>query len=443
MSRTPRQVACDVTADIRENDAYANLVLPRAISDAGLSSRAAADATSMTYGCARWLGFIDAVLGFVMDRPISAVDGEAIDILRLGTFELLVNSEPPHVVNEWVQLAKVNVPRATGFVNATLRAVARLSPEQWRNEIEHSLSGAQKTVALTSHPEWIVRSYEEVLGVDETCELIDVNNTPAIPVMVALPGLAQVPGDAVRGEISPFAFSAPQGNISTTPGLREGRVRVQDEGSQIAGILLARAAEIAPGEQWLDLCAGPGGKSALLAALLTPHSGILWANEPHAHRAELVRQALTPFGDSIRVTEHDGRDVARELPVAFSRVLVDAPCSGIGALRRRPEARWRKHEEDLVDLTRLQTELLESALDAVEVGGHVAYVTCSPDTRETVDVVATVIGGRTDAELIDTSHVLDSIAPQIDGVRRGTAVQLWPQRHNTDAMFIQLVRRTV
>jgi 16S rRNA (cytosine967-C5)-methyltransferase len=396
----------------------------------------------LTYGCARWLGFIDAVLGLVLDRPITAVDGEALDILRLGTFELLVNNEPPHVVNEWVQLTKSKAPRATGFVNATLRAVSRLSPDQWLHEIEHSLRGAERIVALTSHPEWIVRSYEEVLGVDETRELVDINNTPAIPMMVALPGLAQVPSDAVRSEMSPYAFSAPQGNISTTPGLREGRVRVQDEGSQIAALLLGRATEIAPGEQWLDLCAGPGGKSALLAALLAPHNGVLWANEPHAHRAELVRQALKPFGDSIRLTSLDGRDAAREFPAGFSRVLVDAPCSGIGALRRRPEARWRKHEDDLAGLTRLQTELLESAIDAVEVGGLVAYVTCSPDKRETVDVVEAVVVGRTDIELIDTSKVFDSITSGVDGARRGSAVQLWPQRHNTDAMFIQLVKRT-
>jgi len=206
--------------------------------------------------------------------------------------------------------------------------------------------------------------------------------------------------------------------------------------------VLASVKPIQPGERWLDLCAGPGGKSALLAALLAPSGGTLVANEPHEHRADLVRTALKPFGTSTLVTSTDGRKIASASETQFTRVLVDAPCSGLGALRRRPEARWRKREEDLGSLAQLQTELLDSALDVTTVGGFVAYVTCSPDARETVDVVAAVIGARDDVELCDTPAVLDTISHDVDGARRGSAVQLWPHRHNTDAMFIQLVTRT-
>lgn len=442
MTRSAREIACDVNAEIRVNDAYANLALPRALSQHSLPARDAADATSLTYGCARWIGFLDAVLGCAVDRTLTDVDGDVLDILRLGALELLINSAPPHVVNEWVNIAKKRTPRASGFVNATLRRVSRATAEEWRERLSNELEGDERTVALTSHPAWIVRSFESVLDSAEVRELIDANNTPAVPTMIALPGLAEPPLTSERGELSPFAFRAQQGNIALVPGVREGAVRVQDEGSQIAALLLAHAAPIDEGERWLDLCAGPGGKSALMAALLAQHNGLLVANEPHEHRAELVRTALKPFGDTTQVVSVDGRDIRTEFDSPFSRILVDAPCSGLGALRRRPEARWRKREDDLIGLTLLQRDLLHSAIDATSVGGFVAYVTCSPDPRETVDVVSAVTTARGDVAIVDTPSVLEEIAPSVEGARRGTAVQLWPHRHNTDAMFIQLVTRT-
>jgi 16S rRNA (cytosine967-C5)-methyltransferase len=217
---------------------------------------------------------------------------------------------------------------------------------------------------------------------------------------------------------------------------------VQDEGSQIAALLLGAVAPITPGEEWLDLCAGPGGKSALLAALLAPNHGALVANEPSEHRAELVRQSVRGFPDVVSVTREDGRDFGHDTPARFDRVLVDAPCTGLGALRRRPESRWRKHETDLDELTALQFELLSSAVLATTVGGHLAYVTCSPHPRETTDVVNRVLAEQSGLVAIDTGTVLTSIAPQTVGATNGTAVQLWPHRHATDAMFIQLFQRT-
>ena len=216
----------------------------------------------------------------------------------------------------------------------------------------------------------------------------------------------------------------------------------QDEGSQVAALLLAEVAPIAIGEEWLDLCAGPGGKTALLAALQRPHNGFLVANEPHDHRAELVRNAVQPLREHVRVTTKDGRIVGRDNPSRFDRVLVDAPCSGLGALRRRPESRWRKSEHDLDALTLLQEELLTAAIRATKPGGYIAYVTCSPDTRETVDVVQTVLDEQPGVIVIKTVDVLSQFASHVKQVGRGTAVQLWPHRHGTDAMFIQLLQRT-
>ncbi|MFM6968390.1 MAG: RsmB/NOP family class I SAM-dependent RNA methyltransferase [Microbacteriaceae bacterium] len=442
MTRNARDVAVSVVAEVRVNDAYANIALPKAITAAKLQSRDAADATTLTYGTARWQGFIDAVLRQCVDRPLTELDGDVLDVLRVGAFEITVGDEPAHIVNEWVEVAKRRVRRASGLVNATLRKVSRRTADEWREHFAETLTGDALIEATTSHPAWIVRSFASVLNPTEVDELIEADNAPAHPTLIALPGLASVPPAGTTGQLSPYAYPAPPGPISDITGIHDGSVRVQDEGSQVAAILLGAVAPIVIGEEWLDLCAGPGGKTALLAALQRPHNGFLVANEPHDHRAELVRQAVRPFRDHVRVISKDGRIVGRDNPGRFDRVLVDAPCSGLGALRRRPESRWRKREEDLDVLTMLQIELLTAAVRATKPGGYIAYVTCSPDARETVEVVQTVLDEQPFVTVIKTVDVLASITPNGHAVGRGTAVQLWPHRHGTDAMFIQLLQRT-
>jgi len=230
--------------------------------------------------------------------------------------------------------------------------------------------------------------------------------------------------------------------LTEEPGVADGVVRVQDEGSQLAALLLTAVSPVRSGERWLDLCAGPGGKTAVLAAVGLVAGATVVANEVQAHRAALVRKLLAPFDGRVEITVRDGRELCSENPDAFDRILVDAPCTGLGALRRRPESRWRKSLDDLDELVPLQRELLSAALGSLTVGGVVAYVTCSPLTAETVDVVDAVLAEHPEAEVIDTAAILVSIAPQLTDATRGTAVQLYPHRHDTDAMFIQLIRRT-
>jgi 16S rRNA (cytosine967-C5)-methyltransferase len=199
----------------------------------------------------------------------------------------------------------------------------------------------------------------------------------------------------------------------------EGRAGVQDEGSQIVALALARASVPGADTRWLDLCAGPGGKTALLAALAAGRGASVTANELREHRAKLVRRATEPWDVTVRVG--DGRELTGE----YDRVLVDAPCTGLGALRRRPEARWRREPTDVALLATLQRELLAAALRLVRPGGVVAYVVCSPHPAETVQIVG-------DRELLDARPYFPSAAP-------GFAVQLWPHRHGTDAMFCALL----
>jgi 16S rRNA (cytosine967-C5)-methyltransferase len=225
----------------------------------------------------------------------------------------------------------------------------------------------------------------------------------------------------------------------------DGRAGVQDEGSQLVAYALAAAPLEGSDRRWLDLCAGPGGKAALLAALASARGARIVANERQPHRAELVRRSLADADGFEAVTVEDG--TAPPWPAgSFDRVLVDAPCSGAGALRRRPEARWRRSPEDLRDLVPLQRALLDRALDLARPGGVVLYATCSPLLAETRDVVGSTLVGRDDVKLGEVRSLLTEAAglhadvPDCDGPLAGTA-QLWPHRHGTDAMFLALLRR--
>jgi 16S rRNA (cytosine967-C5)-methyltransferase len=217
------------------------------------------------------------------------------------------------------------------------------------------------------------------------------------------------------------------GDPGALAAVRDHRAGVQDEGSQLCALALTRAPLTGRDERWLDLCAGPGGKAALLAALAAERGATVHANELHPHRAELVRQATAAWNVEVSVGD------ARSLPGidgGYDRVLVDAPCTGLGALRRRPEARWRRTPEDVAPLADLQRELLAAALRLVRPGGVVGYAACSPHVAETRDVVA--------------GHEPFDARPSFDGVDQlggGPTVQLWPHRQGTDAMFCALIRR--
>jgi 16S rRNA (cytosine967-C5)-methyltransferase len=252
----------------------------------------------------------------------------------------------------------------------------------------------------------------------------------------------------------PTALRLVAGDPARIAAVQDGRMGVQDEGSQAVALALAAVPIEGPDKRWLDLCAGPGGKAALLAALAAQRGATLFANEVSEHRAELVRQSLKAIPpeaiEAIRVG--DGRDLGELEPGGFDRVMVDAPCSGLGALRRRPESRWRRQPTDVAQLRPLQVELLESALKAVRVGGVVAYVTCSPHLAETTVVVDDALRAlaknatgqqyeRLDASAALRDVVLPEARDKIEQNRSDSAAQLWPHIHGSDAMFLALIKR--
>ncbi len=450
-----RRIALEVIMAVRETDAYANLLLPVKLERARLSPADAALATELTYGTLRRQGYYDAVIELAAARSTDDIDSPILDVLRLGAHQLLSMRVAPHAaVDEAVSLAKeVGSRSAAGFVNGVLRTITRSEPSVWHARVMAKPRNADERLALEhSHPIWIVRAFRLALSAegreDELEDLLLSDNFAPRVSLVALPGLATV--SEIRGsqkpKYSPVAALSDGGDPALWPAVREGRARVQDEGSQLAALALSRARPVSPGERWLDLCAGPGGKAALLAAEARDGGATLVANEIVPARAELVRKALAVFAEPPQVIVQDGTRVGERMPEQFDRILLDAPCTGLGALRRRPEARWRKKPGDVAELTGLQIALLESGLAALKPGGVLAYVTCSPHLAETRAVVETVLKRSSGLSRLDTTAVLAGVTRRELDLGESSSdghVQLWPHRHGTDAMFICLIEKSL
>ncbi|MCR6713341.1 MAG: rRNA small subunit methyltransferase B [Demequina sp.] len=437
-----REAAFRCVRAVDAEEAYANLAMPGILAALSLSGRDAAFATELAYGTLRMHGFYDAVIAHAAKREPSALDAPVRWSLWLGAHQALSMRVPPHAaVSETVDLARRHGgPRVAPLVNAVMRRIVERKLDAWVALVAPS-SSREDLAIRHSHPEWVVNALAEALAADGRPEQLEqvlvADNAPAAVTLVARPGLAdraELPGEPTR--FSPWGATLTGGDPGAIPAVASGAAAVQDEGSQLVAGALVAFRDVEPGERWLDMCAGPGGKAALLGALAAQHGATLQANEVHEHRARLVRNAVRALPEAVvTVTTTDSRELP---PAAFDRILLDAPCTGLGALRRRPEARWRREPADVPILAELQSELLAAAAGALKPGGLVAYVTCSPVLAETRDVVA----GAHGLELVDARA---SIA-QITGTPRrswgaGPHVQLWPHAHGTDAMYLAILQR--
>src|SRR5262245_25441001 len=462
-----REVALEVLRAVADRDAYANLLLPSLLAERGLYGRDAALATELAYGTLRGRGTYDAVLAACSTRALADIDPPLLDVLRLGAHQLLATRIAPHAaVATSVTLARAAAGAgAAGFANAVLRRVATRDLESWVAAVapDRAADPVGYLAVKTSHPGWIVAAAsaalgeEPVTGLPRTEAALDANGTRPHVALCAVPGLAS-PADLIargaRGaRWSPFGAYLAGGDPAGLPEVRQGLAAVQDEASQLAALALARAdtggtpaAAVEAGatdagagdRRWLDLCAGPGGKAQLLAGLAAGRGARLVASDVREHRARLVRAAIPAAGAAAIVA--DGTEPAWQ-PGSFDRVLADVPCSGLGALRRRPDARWRKSPADVAALGPLQRSLLRSAINAARPGGVIAYVTCSPHVAETRAVVGEVTAARDDVLLLDAPALLNEVPDLACPGPGGRYAQFWPHLHGTDAIFLAVLRR--
>lgn len=461
---TPSRLAAyEAARRVSEEDAYANIVFPTVLRRHHVEGRDAAFATELFYGSLRAQGRLDAVLAECVDRPLSKIEPAVLDVLRLGAYQMLDMGVAAHAAaSETVGLAReVTGAGSASLVNAVLRRVGERTLEEWLAIVVPAREDDEdRFLAITySHPEWIVRALREALkahGRDprEIDALLAAHNDAPSVSLVMRPGLTDenelAQAGAQPGRWSLFSMAWPGGDPGTIPAVNEGRAAVQDEGSQLVALALALGADslvVEPDHHWLDLCSGPGGKTTLLAGASITHDAEVLAVELQEHRTRLVERSvhtLVEAGAEVETLTADGRSIGERFPEQFSRVLADVPCSGLGALRRRPESRWRKQPGDLGSLGRLQRELLDSAIAATQVGGVIAYVTCSPHANETLLVAKAAQRRHGDLEVLDAREALRaglrSDAGDID-LGDGPFVQLWPHVHGTDAMFLALFRK--
>ncbi|MCV7196716.1 RsmB/NOP family class I SAM-dependent RNA methyltransferase [Mycobacterium angelicum] len=439
-----RGAAFDALRAVTERDAYANLVLPALLRERGITGRDAAFATELTYGSCRTQGLLDAVIAAAAGRPAQAINPVLLDLLRLGAYQLLRTRVEAHAaVSTTVDQAGIEFDSArAGFVNGVLRKISARDERSWVDELapDPARDPIGHAAFVHAHPRWIAQAFADALGADAgelDAVLASDDERPQVH-LAARPGVLtagelaeQVHGTV--GRYSPYAVYLPGGDPGELAAVREGTALVQDEGSQ----LVARALTLAPvaddSGRWLDLCSGPGGKTALLAALGVSSGARVTAVEPAPHRADLV--AANTRGLPVEVLRVDGRHT--DLESGFDRVLVDVPCTGLGALRRRPEARWRRQPSDIPALAKLQRELLAAAIALTRPGGVVLYATCSPHLAETSGVVADALR-RQPVAALDARPFFEPVS---QGLGEGPQVQLWPHRHGTDAMFAAALRR--
>ena len=462
----PRDLAYLLLARIHSTDAFSNLLVPRELSRSALDARDKAFVTEAVYGSLRWQGLLDTVISAAARRPVAGISAQAIDILRSGVYQILFMGTAGYAaVSQNVDIMRKYAPGPLpGFVNAVLRTVSQRSRQEWESLVVSRIPKEDKDKRLSvrySHPEWTVSLLREAWegagysryqaaerGAGAECQLeamLAADNEPPDVVLCARPGLISVEdvmaevhgiagtrGICEYGRFSPYSVHVRGVDPQTLPSVRRGLCGVEDEGSQLAALALAFSVPVSRGERWLDMCAGPGGKAALLAAYAAQHG------------ADLVRSSLRRLGAGAEgVTEHDGRELGKLYPHSFDRILVDAPCSGLGALRRRPESRWRKKPEDVAALAALQQGLLSSAYEALKPGGTIAYVTCSPAVAETARIVDPFLSSHPDMRRMDTAAVIRGISadPGIQLPSRAGDVQLFEHLHNTDQMFISLLHK--
>ena len=476
-----RRAAYDVLRAVADRDAYANLLLPALLAERGLTGRDAAFATELTYGTLRGRGTYDAILAACSDRD--QLDPPVREVLRLGAHQLLATRVGPHAaVATSVDLAKdVCGPRPSGFVNAVLRRVATRDLDAWLAIVapDRAQDPSGYLSVRYSYPRWIVDAFRDALGEAggaETEDALAAGNVRPDVVLAVTPGLAAptaldppaAPAGTTRTRWSPYGLRLAAGDPA--PLVAGGLMTVQDEASQLAALALSRVRIPGRDRLWVDLCAGPGGKARLLAGLAAERGARLLASDVRPQRAGRVlaalrRAQLAPggppapegpltsaaprapegpaspehaLGHTAAVIAADGLRVPWR-PGTFDRVLADVPCSNLGSLRRRPEARWRKTPAGPQELASVQRGLLSAAIDSVRPGGVVAYVTCSPHVAETREVITAVADRRNDVTILDAPAVLAEV-PALRGDDPRFA-QFWPHRHGTDAIFLALLTR--
>ena len=437
-----RATALKIINEVYNNGAYANVALAKNLRNNPLSDVDRRFATELVYGTVKAGETLDWIIKKYISKPLKKLDAVVLNILRLGVYQIKYMDKVPEsaACNESVELAKkFTNAGAAKFVNGVLRTMLR---EPQKADFPNGKGNATAELALKEmHPEWLVRRWIKEFGYDEAVRLCEFNNQQA-PLVLRTNTLKTNSSELIlnlesRGVEAHKSMLAPEGVILDKHGsldnleaLQEGYCQVQDESS----MLVAHVLDPQPNEFIIDVCSAPGGKTTHIASLME-NKGRILACDIYDHKLERVRENAERLGIEIIETEEmDARDVGEEYTEMADRVLVDAPCSGLGVLRRKPDSRWRKSKELFMELPKLQLEILKSAGNALKKGGILVYSTCTIAREENQSVVETFLKDNDSFELLNAGERLPKS-------RTEEMVQLYPQRDGTDGFFISCMRK--
>lgn len=432
-----RQIALELLNRVRASDSYINLLLPKELAKHEISDADRGLVQELSYGVLRWQLQYDGIIDQL--TPGKTLSPALRAAIQLGLHQLFRMRVPTHAaINETVDLVKGFETSAAGLANAVLRNAERAGQEGLLATLTEGRDELTQLSIEYSHPKWIISGMQSALELDgrksELRELLAANNQIPIVNLIAITSAASAKLDELgleRGSASPKGYLATGNPLQylSIPG-----VRVQDQGSQLVALALSAVADKTG--TWLDMCSGPGGKAAVLEDAVSG-SGHLVCYEPHVKRAKLVTAALKD-PENTPVLVNRGQDAPEN---SFAAVLLDAPCAGLGSLRRKPESRWTKTPEQLPSLTKLQSELLDAAVLALEPGGLLMYATCSPLIVETNSQIRAVLDRHANISLVDLVPVMQKLSPGLELNSARKTIQLWPHRHGTDAMFMALLKK--
>lgn len=443
----PRETALKILYEISEKGAYSNIALNKYLEAGRLTDTDRAFVTELVYGTVKWRLKLDWVISRFSKIKLKKISPWILNILRLGAYQLLYMDRVPEsaACNESAKLAKKYGHQAsTGFVNALLRNIAR---NAGNTEYPDAASEPLKYLSIVySHPEWMVERFLELFGREFTESLLAANNE--VPEFTIRTNMLKTTRDGLMEALAAENVQAAAGrfsrdaviiknpsSVSRLDAFRKGLFQVQDESS----MLVAQVLDPRPGELVLDACSAPGGKATHIAQLMG-NKGTVLARDIHEHKIRLIDQAASRLG--IEIIKTGIRDAAipdPELASKADRVLLDAPCTGLGIIRRKPDIKWARENSDTKEIVQLQKKLINAAASCVKPGGVLTYSTCTILPEE---------NGKIIKDFLEENHGfgLEDMTPLLpeelwDKVAEKGMLQLYPNRDGTDGFFIAKLRK--
>ncbi|MCS7264706.1 MAG: 16S rRNA (cytosine(967)-C(5))-methyltransferase RsmB [Armatimonadetes bacterium] len=441
-----RKLALMVLVEVERKGAYVNLSLREQMSRKFLKPKLRDMSTGLAMGVVKMRLYLDHIIRNFCKYPLNELSAFTRNILRMAAYELIFfNHSAPIVGNEYVKLAKRFEHKG---IAALVNAIVRVMAEEWQKVPIPSLdeNPVEHISITTSHPQWMVSRWVKFWGIDETLALCQANNEP--PPLCIRVNMKYTDRDLVaemlkfrckKVEPSPFVPEClrieAKTDVTSLPGFTSGLFTIQDEGAMVISYLL----DPKPGEVIIDACAAPGGKATHIAELTKDEAEVI-AIDLHPSRLKLVEENAQRLKLlKIKPLLGDWNELARQFINFADKVLLDVPCSGTGTLRRKVDARWRKSEEVVKELTEIQMRLLESSAPVVKKGGVIVYSTCSLEPEEDEELIKAFLERHQEFVLEDPRLFLPAEIPK--AVTKEGFLKLFPQKHNTDGVFAARLKK--